>query len=86
MGDVESAARQAMPARVVHSINSADDDSILDLSTSGSLYSYNSTGQGSVNALQLPQNNGYSDAVSQTVSNESEGDGSDRNSDLSIVI
>lgn len=81
VGETDVAGQHTMPARVIHSINSADDDSILDMSTSGSIYSYNSTGQGSVNALQLPQNSGFSDAVSH-VSVGSEV-GSDQVSELS---
>ncbi|XP_065222927.1 E3 ubiquitin-protein ligase RNF13 isoform X2 [Planococcus citri] len=72
VGESEGTSRHLMPARAIRSVNSADDDSILDLSTSGSLYSYNSTGHGSVNALQLPQSIVFSDGISQSVSIESE--------------
>lgn len=80
IGESEVAVHHSMPARVVNSINSTDDDSM-----SGSVYSYQSAGQSSMNALQLPQNS-YSD-ISHTVSLiESDVEPSDRSNDIARSV
>lgn len=85
VGESEGTSRHLMPARAMRSVNSADDDSILDLSTSGSVYSYHSTDHRSVNVLQLPQNIVQSDGISHTVSVEPEVNREpDNNSEISL--